>query len=321
MDAPTFRDVLRAQERIAQYLRPTPLFNYPALDRLIETRVFIKHENCQPVGAFKVRGGINVISQLCEEEKEAGVIGASTGNHGQSIAYASRLFGVDAHIVVPEKSNPGKVASMEALGAKIITHGVNFDEAKLHCEYLAKEHGFRYIHGGNDPELIAGVATETLEMLKEVSEIDVVLVPVGGGSGLAGACIVAKALDSNIEVIGVQSEASPTAYQSWKQKKLLELPNRTFAEGLATGIAFELPQRILHELLDDFVLVKESEIRQAIVWMIEYAHTLAEGAGAAPLAAIYNMRKRLKDKTVGMICSGGNVSLQHLRDALDSVNI
>jgi threonine dehydratase len=317
MKVPGFKDVLLAQRQIRPYLPRTPLHSFPAIDALVGTEVYIKHENYQPVGAFKVRGGINLISQLSPEERARSVIAASTGNHGQSVAFAARLFGVKARIVVPERANPGKVAAMQGLGAEVVFHGATFDEARLHCETLAGEHGYRYIHSGNEPLLIAGVATEVLEMLEDQPGLQVVIVPIGGGSGGAGACIVARAVNPAIRVIGVQSEASPAAYESWRQRKLVEAPNRTFAEGLATGTAFTLPQTILWEALDDFALLRDEEILQAMVWMVERAHTLAEAAGAAPLAAAYRLRNELKGKKVGLVCSGGNTSLEHLRQALN----
>jgi threonine dehydratase len=316
MDIPTFQDVLLAQRQIRPYLQRTPLYSYPAMNDLLDTEVFIKHENYQPVGAFKVRGGINLISQLDPQERARGVIAASTGNHGQSVAYAAQLFGVKAIIVVPEKANPGKVVAMQGMGAEVIFHGATYDESKVHCETLAHTHGYRYIHSGNEPLLIAGVATETLEMLEDEPGLEVIIVPIGGGSGAAGACIVAHAVNPHIQVIGVQSEASPAAYESWRQRRLVNAPNHTFAEGLATGVAFELPQAILRDLLDDFLLLSEEEIMRAMVWMIERAHTLAEGAGAAALAAAYRLRNELKGKKVGLVCSGGNTSLEHLRLAL-----
>ncbi|HEY6542889.1 MAG TPA: threonine/serine dehydratase [Ktedonobacteraceae bacterium] len=317
MQIPTFQDVLQAQRRIRPYLARTPLHRYPAMDALIGTEVYIKHENYQPIGAFKVRGGINLISQLESHERAEGVISASTGNHGQSVAYAARLFDVKARIVVPENANPGKVAAIEGMGAEVIKYGANFDEAKLHCETLAREHGYRYIHSGNEPLLIAGVATEGLEMLEDVPDLDIIFVPVGGGSGAAGVSIAAHAVNPTIQVIGVQSEASPAAYETWRQQRLATAPNRTFAEGLATGVAFELPQEIMREGLHDFLLLKEAEIMQGMVWMIERAHTLAEGAGAAALAGAYRMREELRGKKVGVVCSGGNTSLEHLRMALE----
>jgi threonine dehydratase len=316
MDIPTFQDVLLAQRQIRPYLQRTPLYSYPAMNDLLGTRAYIKHENYQPVGAFKVRGGVNLVSQLSQEERARGVISASTGNHGQSVAYAAQLFGVKAIIVVPEKANPGKVAAMQGMGAEVIFHGATYDESKLHCETLAHTHGYRYIHSGNEPLLIAGVATETLEMLEDEPGLEVIIVPIGGGSGAAGACIVAHAVNPHLQVIGVQSEAAPAAYETWRQRRLVDAPNHTFAEGLATGVAFELPQAILRDLLHDFLLVSEEEIMRAMVWMIERAHTLAEGAGAAALAAAYRLHNELKGKKVGLICSGGNTSLEHLRLAL-----
>jgi threonine dehydratase len=316
MSIPKLQDILQAQKRIRPYLARTPLHSYPAINELIGTTLFIKHENYQPVGAFKVRGGINLISQLSQEEHERGVISASTGNHGQSVAYAARLFGVKAIIVVPENANPGKVAAMQGMGAEVVFYGANYDQSKLYCETLAQKHGYRYIHSGNEPLLIAGVATEALEMLEDEPGLEVIIVPIGGGSGAAGVSIVAHAVNPQIQIIGVQSEASPAAYESWRQKRLVEAPNRTFAEGLATGVAFELPQKIIQELLYDFMLVSEEEILHAMVWMIERAHTLAEGAGAASLAAAYRMRDKLHGKKVGLICSGGNTSLEHLKRAL-----
>ena len=306
MEFPRLPDVLLAKRQIRPYLRRTPFYSYPALNHLIGAEVFVKHENCQPVGAFKIRGGINLISQLSPEARSQGVISASTGNHGQSVAMAARLFGVKARIVVPEKANPGKVASMQGLGAEVIFHGATFDEARLHCEALTAEKGYRYIHSGDEPLLIAGVATETLEMLEDQPDLQVIIVPIGGGSGASGACIAARGVDPRIRVIGVQSEDSPAAFESWRQRKLVASPNRTFAEGLATGTAFALPQAILWEFLHDFVLVSDAEIRQAMVWMITRAHTLAEAAGAAPLAAAYRLRGELRGKKVGIICSGGN---------------
>jgi threonine dehydratase len=317
-ELPTFADVLSARRQIAPYLRPTALHAYPGLNDLVGTEVWVKHENHQPVGAFKVRGGINLVSRLSEEERRRGLIAASTGNHGQSVAYAAQLFGVRAIICVPEAANPVKLDSMRALGAEIVVHGADFDEAREHCERLAAEHGYRYVHSGNEPLLIAGVGTETLEILEERPDIDVVVVPIGGGSGAAGACIVAKAIRPEVEVIGVQSDAAPAAFRSWEARSLLEDRMGTFAEGLATRVPFELPQLILWEQLDDFVLVTEDEIRRATLLMLERTRNLIEPAGAAPLAAALRMRERLGGRRVALIASGGNVNSAQLRELLAS---
>ena len=218
---PDLAEVFAARRRIAPYLKPTPLYSYPALDALTGARVRVKHENHQPVGAFKVRGGVNLVSQLTADERRRGVIAASTGNHGQSVAYAANLFGVRAVICMPEQANPVKVESMRALGAEVVFHGRDFDEAREHCEKLAAAQGYRYIHSGDEPALIAGVATCTLEIIEAWPDTEVIVVPVGGGSGASAACLVAKAVRPSIEVIAVQSEAAPAAYRSWKTGSLV----------------------------------------------------------------------------------------------------
>ena len=313
---PTFADVLDARRRILPYLRPTPLYGYAALSELLGADVVVKHENHQPVGAFKVRGGVNLISQLTDEERAAGVITASTGNHGQSIAYASALFGVRAVVCVPEHANPAKVAAIRGLGAEVVEHGLDFDDAREHCEHLAERERYRYVHSGNEPLLIAGVATATLEILEERPRIDAVIVPIGGGSGAAGACIVAQAIAPTTKIIGVQSEAAPSAYRSWRERNLVEDRMETYAEGLATRTAFELPQRILWNWLDDFLLVSDDEIRAAQATMIETTRNLIEAAGAAPLAAALRLREQLAGRHVALVASGGNVTRAQLVDVL-----
>ena len=304
----TIADVVEAKRRIGPHLRPTPLYPYSGLDDLLGAEIWVKHENHQPVGAFKVRGGVNLVSQLGEDERRRGLIAASTGNHGQSVAYAARLFGVTARVCVPEGANPVKLAAIRAQGAKLIEHGADFDAAREHCAALAEEHGYRYVHSGNEPLLIAGVGTETLEILEDRPDVEAIIVPIGGGSGAAGACIVAKAIRPEIQVIGVQSEAAPAAFRSWQARAMLDGENETFAEGLATRVPFELPQQILWEHLDDFVLVSEDEIRHANRLMIEHTRNLVEPAGAAPLAAALKLRDQLRGKRIALVVSGGNIS-------------
>ncbi|MEO8743656.1 MAG: threonine/serine dehydratase [Candidatus Dormiibacterota bacterium] len=313
LSEPTFADVLDAAKQIRPYLEPTPLRRYAALDRLVGAEIHVKHENHNPTGAFKVRGGVNLVSRLSDDERRRGVIAASTGNHGQSVAFAARLFGVSAIICAPERANPVKVEAMQDLGAEVILRGERYDDARLNAGRLALEHGYRYIHSGDEPHLIAGVGTHTLEILQNESGIDTIIVPIGGGSGAAGAAIVAKAINPQIRVIGVQSEQAPSAYLSWSSGEPREAPNRTRAEGLATAAPFELPQRILRRLLDDFVLVTDDEIDAATLVMIEKTRTLVEAAGAAPLAAAMKLRDALKDHRVALICSGGNISPEQLK--------
>jgi threonine dehydratase len=313
---PMFTDVLDAARQIRPYLSPTPLRRYPALDRLVGAEVYVKHENHNPTGAFKVRGGVNLVSRMSEEERRRGVIAASTGNHGQSVAYAARLFGVGAIICAPETANPVKVESMQDLGAEVVLAGERSDDAKRNAERLAREHGYRYIHSGDEPLLISGVGTLTLEILEEQPDVDTVIVPVGGGSGASGAGIAAKAINPQIQVIGVQSDASQAAWLSWKSGELRESPNRTRAEGLATGTPFALPQRIMRRVLDDFVLVSDDDLDAATAVMIEKTRTLVEAAGAAALAAAISLRDRLQGRKVALVCSGGNISPAQLKALL-----
>ncbi len=318
MQPPTFTDVLRARRVVSKHLARTPLSSYPALSRLIGARLLVKHENQQPTGAFKVRGGINLVSQLASEERARGVVTASTGNHGQSVAYSAQLFGVRATVVVPLEANPLKVSAMRDFGAEVVFHGKDFDEAREHCEALSRELGLRYIHSGNEPLLIAGVATGALEIFEDAPDIETIIVPVGGGSGAAGACLVAKTINPQTRIIGVQAERAPAAYKSWQAKKLTEALMETEAEGLATRTAFELPQRMLWEMLDDFVLVSEDEIRGAVAHYLELAHTVAEGAGAASLAAALKLRASIANQTVAIVLSGGNATRAQLSRALSS---
>jgi len=318
LQMPTLADIQAARKRLRGYLEPSPLRNYPAIDRLVGTQVWVKHDNLLPTGAFKVRGGINLVSRLDAMIRARGVVAASTGNHGQSVAFAAQLFGVKALICSPEGANPVKVEAMRDLGAEVVLVGRDFDDAREHCERLAAEHGYRYIHSGNEPDLIAGVATHTVELLEERPDVEVILVPVGGGSGAAGACIAAKSIRSDIEVIAVQSTAAPTAHDSWRAGKLVERPNTTTAEGLATRTAFELPQRILRQRLDDFVLVSDDDLLRAVGVMIEKTRTLVEPAGAAPLAAAVSptVGPRLAGRRVALICTGANISPTQLREVM-----
>jgi threonine dehydratase len=309
---PGLTDVLAARQRIAPYLPRTPLFTYPQLDELVGTEVHVKHENHQPVGAFKVRGGVNLAAQLSDDERERGLIASSTGNHGQSVAFGARLFGVKARICVPERSNPVKVAAMEGLGAELVVAGARFDDARENAERLAAEHGYRYVHSGNEPHLVAGVGTLTLEILEQEPEVEVLIVPVGGGSGAAAACVVAAAVNPELKVIAVQSEAAPSAYRSWSERRAVEATSETYAEGLDTRAPFELPQRIMREHLHDFLLVSEDEIRAAQRAMIESTRNLIESAGAAPLAAALRMKDELRGRCVALVASGGNVSREQL---------
>ncbi len=312
---PTLQDVLRARRHVYRHLAPTALYNYPTLSQLIGTETWIKHENHQPVGAFKVRGGLNLAAKLSEAEQRAGLFTASTGNHGQSIAYAARAHGMQATIAVPEGANPGKVAAMRGMGAEVIFHGVDFDAAREWIMQVAADTGGRFV-GPTDEPLIEGVGTYALEILEELPTVDTIIVPVGAGSGVCATGIVAKAINPKIEVIGVQSAQAPAMQRSWQSGALTGAEMQTSAEGLATRVPFENTQRIMRAVVDDFVLVDDSLIWAAVKLMMEHTHNLIEGAGAAPLAAALAVRERLAGRQVVLIASGGNLSAENLQRAL-----
>ena len=314
----SLNDVYEAQKTVSRYLSKTPLISSSLLSKRLGCNAYVKCENILPTGAFKIRGGINLIARLSDEEKRRGVIAASTGNHAQSVAYAASLFGVNAVIGMPLGANPDKVEATRSYGATVEFHGRDYDEARLWVEKEAERKGYRYIHSANEPLLIAGVGTLYLEVMEEIPDVDVVIVPIGGGSGAAAACVVAKALNPNVKVIGVQAEKAPAVYLSWKNKRIVETESvDTFAEGLATRVAFKLTLDIMSGLIDDFVLVSDEELKRAIVTLLETTHQLAEGAGAASTAAAFKIGDHIRGKKVALPITGGNLTLKSLRTILE----
>jgi threonine dehydratase len=311
MISPTFNDILAAREFIRHYLPPTPLMRVEKLSEILGCDYYAKLENLQPVGAFKVRGGVNLVGTASNEEKNAGLVSASTGNHGQSIAYAGRLFGARVIIYAPaDNVNQSKMQAMRDLGAEVRLHGRDFDEARIEAERIARQEGHRYVHSANEPKLIAGVATIALEIFDALPDVDVIIAPAGGGSCASGNCIVANKINPRVRVIAVQSEQAPAMWHAWKSRTLDPYPTmKTQHEGLATRVPFELTNRILWELLDDFVLVTDEEINEAIRLLAQHAKQVAEGAGAASLAATIKLRDQLEGKKVVGILSGGNIPL------------
>lgn len=312
---PTLQDVIKAQKHVYRYLKPTPLYHYPGLDNLIGAEVWVKHENHQPLGAFKVRGGLNLVAGLNKSQRRAGILTASTGNHGQSIAFAGKVNGVPVTISMPEGANPGKVAAIQALGAEVVFIGQDFDVAREWADEQAQKSGGLFI-GPAEFSLICGVGTYALEIIQDLPDVDCIIVPVGGGSGASGVCTVAKTINPAIEVIAVQSAQAPAAQLSWKAGKHIEAEMNSFAEGLATRVPFELPQRILRQHLDDFVLLDDEALKAAIILHLQHTHNLVEGAGAASLAAALKLKDRLANKKVVLVVSGGNLALEKLQGIL-----
>jgi threonine dehydratase len=308
-----YADVLDALPRVREVLSATALIEWPGLSELLGCQFFVKHENHHPVGAFKVRGGINLIGTLSDEKKAAGILGCSTGNHGQSLAFACRRFGVKCTIVVPEGNNPDKNAAICDLGAKLIEAGRDFDEARDFLEREIAPQGGFYVHSANEPKLIAGVGTMACEIFDVLPDPDVILVPIGLGSGVCGNGIVAKAVRPKTVVIGVQASGADAVARSWKSGRLETNDSAdTWAEGISTRVPADMTLDIMRQVMDDIIIVDDDELRRACFSLLKRTHNLAEGAGAAALAAAYQQRERFAGKKVVGILSGGNLDLAEL---------
>jgi threonine dehydratase len=316
MQPPTLDDVTGARARVYAHMRPSPLLHHPLLDEWIGCRVWVKHENHNPTGSFKVRGGLNLVAQLDAGERQRGVIAASTGNHGQSLALACQLHGVRCRIVVPVGANPDKMAAMRAFGTELEEHGRDFDEAREWVEAFARREGWRYVHNANEPMLIAGVGTYAAEVFEALDRVDFVFVPVGGGSGAAGCGLVRDGLGAKTRIIGVQAERADAFARSWRgPERVTSERAETFAEGIATRTTFDLTFSMLKTSMDDVVTLQEDQLREGVTAAIQYTHNLAEGAGGAPLAAARQFRPP-RDATVVCVMSGGNADLRTLRHSL-----
>lgn len=317
MQAPSYADILRAAPVVRAALPPSPLIHWPLLSKRLGFSFALKHENHLPTGAFKVRGGVYLVSRLDPVERARGVMGCTTGNHGQSLAFACQQAGIGCRLVVPRGVNPAKAASMRALGAELIEEGVDFQEAKEHCERLVAESGARYVHSANEPDLIAGVGTIGLEILNADPTVDVILVPIGLGSGACGIALAAAARHPRLQVIGVQSEGASAVADSWTRGEMVSYPAiDTFAEGLATRAPAQLTLEILRRHLHAVVLVSDQELRTAMRWILEDTRNLPEPAGAASTAAAWKLRSELAGRKVVGILSGGNIDAATLRASL-----
>jgi threonine dehydratase len=316
--APTFADIVEARSFVSRYLAKTPLVQLPRISELLECDYYAKLENLQPTGAFKVRGGVNLVGNEVDQAARFGdqptLVTASTGNHGQSIAYAGRLFGARVIIYAPaENVNESKIQAMRDLGAEVRLHGRDFDEARLEVERVATENGYRYVHSANEPRLIAGVGTIGLEIFEDLPDVDVIIAPAGGGSCASGNCLVARQLNPKVQVFATQSDAAPAVWHAYRKRSLQPYPTmQTVHEGLATRVPFELTNQILWDLLADFILVSDAEIDEAIRVLARDAKQIAEGAGAASLAAAFKLRETLRGKKVVGVLTGGNIPLQRL---------
>jgi threonine dehydratase len=317
MITPTLQDVFSARSRVYAAMRPSPLLKHPLLDEALGLDIWVKHENHNPTGAFKIRGGLNLVSRLSPDERRRGIVSASTGNHGQSIAFAARLQGVRCRVYVPVGNNPDKIAAIRACGAEVIEHGRDFDEAREEVEAFAEREGWRYVHSANEPHLLAGVGTCALEVFESLPDADVIFVPIGGGSGACGCCIARTGLQSRARVIGVQAAGADAFARSWRgPERVVTEDVRTFAEGMATRVTFDLTFGLLEQELDDVITLEEEELEEGVRMALSLTHNLAEGAGGSTLAAAQKWRGQLAGKKVVCVMSGGNIDAATLRRVL-----
>lgn len=314
LDKINITEVIRAKRIVYQFLLPTQLIKYTNLSQEIGAEIFIKHENHNPTGTFKVRGGINIMHHL-KEKRTKGAITFSTGNHGLSVATTASWFGIDATVVVPENTNASKKRKICETGAELIEAGKTFEEASKVVESITQERNLYYVHPANEPHLINGVGTEFIEIIEKIPDLDAVIVPIGAGSEAAAAVTVLKSINPNIEIYAVQAQNSPAAFLSWQSGELKSASNTTFAGGFATGIGYEMPFEIYKNQLEDFVLLSEDEIVEGIALAGYYTQNLVEGAGASTIMAAIKLKDKLKGKKVVLQFSGCNASAEEIKKA------
>ncbi len=300
-------ELRRAAEVVHAVMQPTLARPWPLLAQAAGCEIWLKHENHTPTGAFKVRGGLNLLARMLERDgRPRGLITATRGNHGQSIPFAAALHGVPVTVVVPRGNSSEKNDAMQALGARLVEHGANFDEARAHAEALAGEEGMTMVPSFS-PELVAGVASYALELFEQAGTLDVVYVPIGMGSGICGVMAARDVLGLKTEVVGVVAEGAPAYLESFKAGKPVSAPAATFADGLAVGVPHPLAVERINAGAARVVAVSDDEIAEAIRLLWRATHNLAEGAGAAAMAALMQERGRLKGRRAGCILTGGNI--------------
>jgi threonine dehydratase len=312
-------DARAARERISPHLTPTPLRRYPQLSAAVPfiPDLCVKHENHQPTSSFKIRNGLSFMTALDADGRKRGVVAASTGNHGQGIAYGATLVGSSATICVPAGNNPEKNATMRALGARVVEEGRDYDEAVAVMQRIAEAEGRVVAHSTNDRRIVAGAATMSLEILEQDPNLDAIVIATGGGSQAVGAITVTRALAPNIEVYGVQAAGAPAIHDSWHAHKRLTTSSAdTFAEGVATRTTYDLTFAALQSGLAGFVTVTDAEIAESLRTIVSVTHNLVEGAGAMGFAALPKLREELTGKRVAIIFCGGNIDSGTLRRVL-----
>lgn len=310
MENDSIKQIKNAKKMLKEIVHETPLEYNTTFSELTGNQIYLKLENLQKTGSFKVRGAFNKIMKLSENERKKGVIAASAGNHGQGVALAAKKSGIKATIVVPKGTPIIKIQAIKGYDAEVIEYGKSFDEAYQKALKIQKEKKMIFIEPFNDMDIIIGQGTIGLEILKHLPDVDIIVVPIGGGGIISGITLYCKALNPKIKIIGVQSEGVKTLYHSFKKGKL-EIPEvkDTIAEGIAVKRPGDITFEIIKNNVDDIVTVNDEEIANAILMLMERAKLIVEGAGAVPLAAILNNKIPVKDKKIVLVLSGGNIDV------------
>ncbi len=305
--------IYEAKEKIKGIAVNTPLSFAPNLSKIANAQIYLKKENLQLTGAFKIRGAFNKIASLNEQEKNKGVIAASAGNHAQGVAFSSNYFNIPATIVMPEATPLTKISGVKSFGSKVILCGTNYDEAYAKAKEIAKKDLITFIHPFADDEVIAGQGTIGLEILNEMDDFDIVIVPVGGGGLISGIASAIKQLKPDIKVIGVSATGAPAMRNSFLAKTPIDSTSvRTIADGIAVRDTSPFTLKYILETVDEIVEVSDEEIANAILFLLEKQKLVVEGAGAVGVAAILHNKIEVKDKKVAIILSGGNIDVTML---------
>jgi len=304
----------KAYERVSDVVHRTPFAYAPILSEISGYEVYLKKENLQRTGAFKLRGAFNKIASLIENEQKGGVVAASAGNHAQGVAFSAKHFGIDATIIMPESTPLTKVQGVKELGAKVILHGANYDEAYAYAVTFGKENNYDFVHPFTDDEVMAGQGTVSLEMFEEIEDLDAIVVPVGGGGLISGISVAVKALHPEVKIIGVSAEGAPAMKNSYDAKKAIDTTSvRTIADGIAVRDTSPITLDYILKNVDSFESVCEDEIASAILFLLEKQKLLVEGAGAVGVAALLHGKLNLpKGSKVGVVLSGGNIDVTML---------
>lgn len=309
----TYRDIMEAEYFLAGVVHRTPLQLSHTFSQMTGCSVYLKLENLQKTGAFKIRGAFNKVAHLSPDERLKGIVTASAGNHAQGVALAAQKYEIPATVVMPEGAPEAKIQATEGYGSTVVLSGKNYDESYQKAQQICEEQGATFVHAFDDPQVIAGQGTVGLELMEELPYVDAVIVPVGGGGLISGIAIAAKTVNPQVQIIGVQPDGSNSGFLSWKNGEIEKIDKpASIADGLSVKAPGKLPFQIMRKYVDQFITVSDAEIEHAMYLFLERCKVLVEGAGATTLAALLSLKHALQKQTVALVVSGGNVDISRL---------